>query len=481
MAHVHHHHTGSDLTTAATRRILAVAVGVFAAIALVGLVLLWPDAERPVLAEELGMGAELVDATVSEVDEVPCLGTTADQGIPCMEVRFDVTSGTPKGDTGSFQVPVTEVAIDFGAGDKIVLGHQPEAEADFQYYFNDFQRDVPLVALTVLFAVAVLALGRWQGLRALLGLIVTGVVMLAFLFPSVLDGHDPTAVALVSAIVIALVALYLTHGITERTTVALLGTFAALGVTAALAALFAGLAHFTGFATEDAFYLQIASSSVDIKGLVLAGIIVGSLGVLDDVTVTQVSAVWQLHQANPSYGPRQLYGAAVEIGRDHIASTVNTLVLAYAGASLPLLLIFTQAGRRLADVAAGELVAVEVVRTLVGSIGLVTAVPVTTALAAWVITRGTTLRGDGAPDGIRSGEGGGEPDDDSTARSAAGAADPEAGVGRAVRTAPPNIAATDDADSRDTPRDDAPLPERPDEPEEAAWDRFAPPDEPPRL
>jgi uncharacterized membrane protein len=221
--------------------------------------------------------------------------------------------------------------------------------------------------------------------------------MVAFLFPSVLDGNDPTAVALVSAVLIALVALYLTHGITERTTVALLGTFAALGLTAVLAALFTSLARFTGFGTEDAYFLQVASTGVDIKGLVLAGIIIGSLGVLDDVTVTQVSAVWQLHQANPGFGARRLYGAAVAIGRDHIASTVNTLVLAYAGASLPLLLLFTQAGRSLVDVAAGELVAVEVVRTLVGSVGLVAAVPITTALAALVVTRGTD--GGAVPDG----------------------------------------------------------------------------------
>lgn len=394
MAHAHAHDSAEDepLTTPTTQRALVGVVAAVALVALVGLVLLWPEAERPILAEELGMGAELVDATVIGADLAPCHGTTRDQGILCEEVQFDVTHGSSSGDQGSFQVPVSEAAIDFDTGDRIVLGYQPEVEPPFQYYFNDFQRDTPLVALVVCFVVAVLALGRWQGFRALLGLVVTGVVMVAFLFPSVLDGNDPTAVALVSAVAIALVALYLTHGVTERTTVALLGTFAALGVTAVLAAIFTSLARFTGFGTEDAFYLQIASGNVDVKGLVLAGIIVGSLGVLDDVTVTQVSAVWQLHQANPSYGPRRLYGAAVAIGRDHIASTVNTLVLAYAGASLPLLLLFTQAGRRLVDVAAGELVAVEVVRTLVGSIGLVTAVPVTTVLAAWVITRGSALR-----------------------------------------------------------------------------------------
>ena len=397
MAHTHHGDADEPLTSSSTHRILVGIVVALAAVAVVGLVLLWPDAERPVLAEELGMGAELVDATVTESDVAPCHGTAEDDGILCEEVHFEITSGPTKGDESSFQVPVTEAAVEFDPGDGIVLGYQPEVEPEFQYYFNDFQRDRPLAVLALLFVVAVLALGRWQGLRALVGLVVTGVVMVGFLFPSVLDGHDPTAVALVSAVVIALVALYLTHGVNERTTVALLGTFAALAVTAVLAAVFASLAHFTGFGTEDAFYLQIASTSVDIQGLVLAGIIIGSLGVLDDVTVTQVSAVWQLHQANPEFGARRLYGAAVAIGRDHIASTVNTLVLAYAGASLPLLLLFTQAGRGLADVAAGELVAVEVVRTLVGSIGLVAAVPITTALAALVVSRGSRPGSPAAP------------------------------------------------------------------------------------
>lgn len=328
-----HARLGDDkpLTTERTQRVLVGIVLALALTAVIGLVLLWPDAERPVLAEELGMGAELVDATVTRAEQAPCFGTAEEDGIICDEVNFRVTSGGTSGDTGAFQVPVTEAAINFEDGDKITLGYQPEVEPQFQYYFNDFQRDTPLAVLVGLFVIAVVALGRWQGLRALIGLVITGAVMVGFLFPSVLDGHDPTAVALVSAVVIALTALYLTHGITERTTVALLGTFGALGVTAILAAVFSSAANFTGLSSEDAFYLQIASSSVDIKGLVLA----------------------------------------------------------YAGASLPLLLIYTQAGRRLTDVAAGELVAVEVVRTLVGSIGLVTAVPVTTALAAWVITRGT--------------------------------------------------------------------------------------------
>ncbi len=345
-------------------------------------------------------------------------------------------------------------------GDRISVGYQEGVEENVRFYFNDFQRETPLLLLVGLFVVAVIALGRWQGLRALIGLAITGVVMVAFLFPSILDGNDPTAVALVSALVIALTALYLTHGITERTTVALLGTFAALGVTAVLAAVFSSLAKFTGFGAEDAVYLQVASSAVDIKGLVLAGIIIGSLGVLDDVTITQVSAVWQIHQANPAYGVRELYRAGVTIGRDHIASTVNTLVLAYAGASLPLLLVFTQAGRRLTDVANGELVAVEIVRTLVGSIGLITAVPVTTALAAWVITKGTRFDTDDRTDAAA-----GIAADDGTALVADEEDRPAVGDGPAAapHDRPGSIPA-----------------ERPsgDEDDDPGWDDFAPPPSP---
>jgi uncharacterized membrane protein len=393
MAHPHGHGASEpSLTSEQTRRILVAVVGLVALVAIVAALLLWPEADRPVLAPELGLAAEIVDAEVDEVAEVACNGTVEADGIRCIDVAFTVTSGGTAGATEAFQVPVTEATFDFSPGDRITLSYNAQNDPGFQYHFNDFQRRTPLRLLAVLFAVAVIALGRFQGLRALLSLAVTGVVMLGFMFPSIIDGHDPTAVALAGAAVIAIVALYLTHGVTEKVTVALLGTFAALGLTAALAAIFSNLARFTGFSSEDAFYLTIASADVDVKGLVLAGIIIGSLGVLDDVTVTQVSAVWQLHAANPTVDARALYRSAVVIGRDHIASTVNTLVLAYAGASLPLLLIFTQGGRSLGTVAEGELVGVEVVRTLVGSIGLVAAVPLTTALAAFVVTRGSTLR-----------------------------------------------------------------------------------------
>jgi uncharacterized membrane protein len=369
------------------RRLLAAAVVLIGLAALVGMFILRPQGDRPDLSTDLGFDAQIVDATVTNVSPTRCGDSGETDGISCVELSFDITSGPTDGAETFFEMALTADAVRLEAGDNVTLGYQPDNDPDFQYYFNDYQRRTPLLVLAAIFVAAVLTLGRLQGLRALVSLAVTGVVMLAFVFPSILDGHDPTAVALIGAAVIAIAALYLTHGMTDMITVALLGTFAALGLTAVLAAVFAEWAQFSGFASEDALYLTIASAEIDVRGLVLAGIVIGSLGVLDDVTVTQVSAVWQLHEANPSYGARRLYASAIVIGRDHIASTVNTLVLAYAGATLPLLLIFTQAGRSLGTVAEGELVAVEIVRALVGSIGLVAAVPLTTGLAALVVTR----------------------------------------------------------------------------------------------
>ncbi len=395
-AHSSHGHGGSNtITSAQTRWVLGGIVGFLAVAAVAGAFVLRPDADRPVLADALGFSGELVQATATTVLDVPCLNTAEADGIRCSRVTIEVTSGPTNGEEAFFEIPVSDASARIDVGDRLVVQYDADNPAELQYFFQDFQRDRPLMLLGVLFAVAVIALGRWQGVRALIALGVIGLVLIGFAFPSILDGNDPTAVAMVAAVIIALVALYLTHGVTEMITVALLGTFAALVLTAVLAVIFTNFANFTGFGSEDAFYLQFASAKIDVKGLILAGIIVGSLGVLDDVTVTQVSAVWQLHEANPDYGVRRLYTSAVTIGRDHIASTVNTLVLAYAGASLPLILVFAQAGRSLTQVAVGELVAVEIVRTLVGSIGLVAAVPMTTALAAFVATRGSAP---GSPD-----------------------------------------------------------------------------------
>jgi len=184
--------------------------------------------------------------------------------------------------------------------------------------------------------------------------------------------------------------LYLTHGLSARTSTAVLGTLLSLALIGALGAAFSAAARLTGLDDQTTDLIAALGTGIDARGLLLAGMVIGALGVLDDVTVTQTSAVWELRRANPDLGARELFGAAMRIGRDHVASAVNTLVLAYAGAALPLMLLFSLAGPGLGDVVTSQEVATEVVRTLVGSIGLVASVPITTAIAAAVASREKT-------------------------------------------------------------------------------------------
>jgi uncharacterized membrane protein len=205
--------------------------------------------------------------------------------------------------------------------------------------------------------------------------------------PAILAGSDPLAVAVVGAGLIMFAVLYLTHGFSARTSVAVLGTLVSLALIGGLGAAFAAAAKLTGLDEQTANLIATLGTGVDARGLLLAGVVIGALGVLDDVTVTQTSAVWELRRADPAMGAGALFAAAMRIGRDHVSSAVNTLVLAYAGASLPLMLLFSLSGRGIADVLTAQDVATEIVRTLVGSIGLVASVPITTALAAVVASR----------------------------------------------------------------------------------------------
>jgi uncharacterized membrane protein len=388
MASGHDHHGGDVLLELPERRwhlshtVLAatVAIGV---LALVGLVAWWPRGEGPVLNPG-GTPLRYVDAIVQSVTIEECPGLEASGALTdCQRV----TAVTADGDTAHFTI----FATDFDkptlvAGDRVVLARNPFAPPEYRYSFSDFQRTQPLLLLGVLFVVAVVLFARWQGVRALAGIVVSFVVLLAFLLPSLLRGNPALPVALVATVIIAFLALYLAHGVRLTTTVALVGTLGSLAVIAVLGQAFVSLTRLTGLSGEEAQILRITAEAVDLRGLLVAGIVVGALGVLDDVTVTQVSAVVQLRRANPSMSRVALYRSALKIGRDHIASTVNTLVLAYAGASLPILLLYAEAGQPWARVTAGELVAMEIVRTLVGSIGLIVAVPITTALAAVLLS-----------------------------------------------------------------------------------------------
>ncbi|WP_418961420.1 YibE/F family protein [Streptomyces tritici] len=386
------------------RKVIAAVLIPFAAAVVVGLAVLWPGGVPG--HERTGVGfdrqteqgrvvaAQKVDCKDVNAAQVPPTGdTTTPQGREalkaqqgqCTKATVEVTTGPEKGRTFT-EIVQPDAPRQLHEGQGVVVAYAPDAPRDLQYSVADVNRKVPLAVLAGIFALAVVAVGRMRGVMALIALAVSFLVLTFFILPAILQGSNPLVVAVVGSSAIMLIALYMCHGLSARTSVAVLGTLISLLLIGLLGSLFIGWAALSGNTDDNTGLIHGLYPDIDMSGLLLAGVIIGSLGVLDDVTVTQTSAVWELHQADPRMGPRALYRAGIRIGRDHIASVVNTLVLAYAGAALPLLLLFSIAQSSVGTVANSELVAEEIVRTLVGSIGLVASVPVTTALAALVVS-----------------------------------------------------------------------------------------------
>lgn len=379
---------------AGKRRTLHIAAAVVAMTVAAAMFVLWPSSNYDSGLGELGFGSEFYDAQVVDLGEAPCAGTTEADDITCRLVSLRLLQGPDNGDITELNfADDNTTSPDFDIGDKVVVSRQADAEAGFEYAFSDRNRKPVLFWLAVVFAVAVAALGRLRGLAALAGLAVSFVLLLRFVLPAILDGQNPLLVAVVGSAAIAFLAIYVAHGFGPLTTVALLGTLGALLVTVAAAEVFVNLADFSGFASEEAIFLNVAQrGTINLNGLLLGGIVIGALGAIDDMTVTQASVVSELRQADPYMSRVRLFAASMRVGRDHVASTVNTLALAYAGAAMPLLILFILARQSLGTVANGETVATEIVRTLVGSLGLVAAVPLTTWLAVWAVSHDGTAR-----------------------------------------------------------------------------------------
>jgi uncharacterized membrane protein len=384
----------------------------FAAAVLVGLAVLWPGGAPPHERTGVGFDRQTQRATVTEIEELDCGSVNASADTPtgdtstaegssaqqqtngtCKRATIRIDTGEDKGRTFT-EIVQPDQSRQLHEDQEVVVAYEPSAPEDLQYSVTDVNRRFPMALLAGVFALAVVVVGRLRGVMALLSLAISFMVLNFFILPAILQGSNPLVVAVIGASAIMLIALYLCHGLSARTSVAVLGTLISLLLIGVLGSLFNGWAALTGNTDDNTGLIHGLYPTIDMSGLLLAGIIIGSLGVLDDVTVTQTSAVWELHGANPTMGWRGLYRAGIRIGRDHIASVVNTLVLAYAGAALPLLLLFSIAQSSVGTVANSELVAEEIVRTLVGSIGLVASVPVTTALAALVVSAD---RSGGAP------------------------------------------------------------------------------------
>jgi uncharacterized membrane protein len=361
-----------------------------AVVTVAGMVALWPGEGENILAE--GLTAPTERAQIVAVASDPC---PPPQPGECVTVRAAIETGIDEGAEVTLPVGSGQLLPDFAAGDEIRVAESAAAPASAgpttgppAYNFVDFERGSPMLWLALAFTALVIAFGRLRGALSLLGLAASLAIVVVFVVPAILDGGPPLAVAVIGSLAVMLVTISLAHGLGAKSIAAMLGTTASLTLVALLALVFTELTHLTGLVSGDEFAIvQLGGADISLSGLLLAGMVIGALGVLDDVTVSQASTVLALRAANPGLGLRELYSRAIEVGRDHVTATVNTLVLAYVGTSLPVLLIFGSGGIGFTDAVNVELVAQEVVGTLVGSIGLIAAVPITTALAALLATR----------------------------------------------------------------------------------------------
>jgi uncharacterized membrane protein len=331
-----------------------------------------------------GFGSETVPAQILQVMDQ---GTVNLGGIvqPYQDLSVMILSGQNKGLVANVTYGKDQILPEgllFHAGDQIMV-EVSSGPNNTVVNYADAVRTRPILILLGVFIVALIIVAHWKGVRSLLALVFSFVVVIAYIIPHIIHGEDPVRVSIIGSMIILVVTLYLTYGWNVKTHAAVIGILLVLLLTGLLAWAFVKIALLTGGGSEEALYLvQVPGIKIDLHGLLLGGIIIGALGVLDDLIITQASAVFELHQANTGLGFRQLYQSAYRIGQDHVASTVNTLVMAYTGVALPLLLLFAVERGNYTELISVASVAEEIVRTLVGSLGLVAAVPISTLIAA---------------------------------------------------------------------------------------------------
>src|ERR1700737_3347715 len=424
-SHSHFHATGSGSATPLGRIAVRVVVGLLAAFAVAvvaGAVMLWPSQQKvdiPLPFQNAAGGAVMTVAGRALSSGPGYCGspsagkvlTAAPAAGPhgparCTRALIAIDSGPNTGAATLLEFGEGPGQPTLVAGEDVRLIPQVDEQGTTSYAFYDYERTWSLIGIAALFAVVIAAVARWRGLLALVGIIVAFLVLVVFLLPALHDGAPAVPVALVASAAILYAVIYLAHGVSLRTSAALLGTLTSLLLAAVLSWAAIGLAHLTGLSEEQNNEVAAYLGNVSITGLLLAGFIIGSLGVLNDVTVTQASTVFELAGMGDDFDNspgrsaparrtrRTIFLGAMRVGRDHIASTVYTLVLAYAGSSLPLLLLFSVANRSLGDVLTSESGAIEIARSAGGGAALALSVPLTTAIATALATpeRSTSRR-----------------------------------------------------------------------------------------
>lgn len=375
-SHGHSHaHGPAPKASRGVRIVLAVLLIPLLLASAIGMIALWPTdtPERGTLIT-VAEGSTMMTGTLTSTVEEDHIWVLSDEEFGGEELQLMI--GPEYADTN------------IGPGDKVRFQQIPTGDTgDYVYIFQDFERTTPITLLAAGYALLVVLVARWRGIASIIGLVVSFGVIVAFTLPALWVGTSPVAVALITSVVVMFVVLYVAHGFTTRTSTALLGTIIGLGVTVLLAA---WAVDSTNIVMLDEYLVQLGmiDERVSVQAIVLCGMVLAGLGVLNDVTITQASAVWELKTVNPQLGVWELFSRGMRIGRDHIASTVYTITFAYLGASLPMLMMVSLIDQSLGFTLTSGEIAMEVVRTLIGSIGLVAAIPITTFLGALVLTVG---------------------------------------------------------------------------------------------
>lgn len=334
------------------------------------------------------LGSQTVSAQITQIVEEGQINLNGKNQL-YQVMQVEVLEGDYKGQSFQIDYGKHQVRSDnfrFGVGDRVYVEVDKTPTGDLRAFYIDYVRSQPLAILAGAFILSMLIMGRWKGFGSLIALGISMWMIINYVIPHILAGEDPVKVSLIGSTILVGVTLYLTYGWNLKTHASVLSILLALLLTGVLTVLFVYLTRLTGYGDENTLYLiQSSAVQIDPRGLLLGGMIIGSLGVLDDLVTSQSAAVVEIHDANPSLGFRRTFQKAMRIGEDHVAATVNTLVLAYTGASLPLLLVFTLGNGSFSFFINSEVLAEEIVRTLVGSMGLIAAVPISTLIAVLLI------------------------------------------------------------------------------------------------
>lgn len=390
MGHGHSHsHSDAHVEVGiVAKRALVGFLALLAVFTVAGLIWLWPspsEVDAGIHRISPADGVTEAEGRIAAI-ETGCEGQF-ESGVgelECLTFTVELLDGPEAGESVPIEVAGPPSQAGLAPGDVIDVNRH-DADGTVAYYYKGIDRTPVMVIMAVLFTAVVFLVARWKGLFALLGLVVAGGVLVGFIIPAILVGKPGVLVALVGSTAIMFVVLYVAHGISIRTSTALAGTMIGLAVTAGLGALSVRAARLTGFADESEWDLQQLATGLDFRQLLIAAIIIGGLGVLNDTTITQSSAVFELRAAAPDMRRRDIFASGMRIGRDHIASTIYTIVFAYAGSALVVIMLLYFTSDSLLATLNQEMFAGEIIRTLGSAIGLILSVPITTGIAAMTV------------------------------------------------------------------------------------------------